>query len=82
MAITPEQIAQVLTAGGYDQDSFAATMSRLGALDAYNKLASALAVLRAEHAEQRAAMAAAESTLEAQVAAARAAADEVVGGGV
>ena len=81
MAITPNEIAGVLSAGGYDAASFAATMQRLAALDAYNKLASALAVLRAEHAEQRAAMAAAESTLEAQVAAARAAADEVVGGG-
>jgi len=80
-AITPTEIAEVLTDMNLDKPTFTALMRQLGVLMTYNRLTSALAVMRAEHAEARATMAAAESALEAQVAAARAAADEVVGGG-
>lgn len=80
-AITAPEIAEVLTDMNLDKPAFASLMQQLGVLMTYNRLTSALAVMRAEHVEQRATMAAAESALEAQVAAARAAADEVVGGG-
>lgn len=81
MAMTAQDIVDVMNARNITKETFDGMMIRLGALDGYSQLVSQLAVLRAEHAEQRAAMAAAESALEAQVAAARAAADEVVGGG-
>ena len=80
-AITAPEIAEVLSDMNLDKPAFTAMMQQLGVLMTYNRLTSALAVLRAEHAEQRAAMAAAEAALEAQVVAARAAADDVVGGG-
>lgn len=80
--MTAQGIADVFNELGVTKAAFGAMIQRLIVLDQYNKLNSALANARAEHAEARAAMAAAESTLEAQVAAARAAADEVVGGGV
>ena len=81
MSITPDQIAGVLAAGGYTVETFAATMGRLAALDAYNRLTSARALLVAEQSEARAAMDAKLGELDAQIAAARRAADEVVGGG-
>lgn len=80
MAITPEQIAGVLTAGGYDQASFAATMGRLAALDTLNKLRSKRALLVAEHGQARAAMDAELSALDGEIATALLQADEVVGG--
>ena len=82
MSITPEQIAGVLTAGGYTVETFAATMGRLASLDAYNRLVSARALMLSEHNAARAAMDAELSALDAQIAKARRVADEIVGGGV
>ena len=82
MSITPEQIAGVLTAGGYTVETFAATMGRLASLDAYNRLVSARALMLSEHNAARAAMDAELSELDARIADARRQADEVVGGGI
>lgn len=82
MSITPDQIAGALTAGGYTVETFAATMGRLAALDAYNRLVSARALMLSEHNAARAAMDAELSELDARIADARRQADEVVGGGI
>lgn len=79
--MTAQDIADVFNGLGVTKAAFGAMIQRLIVLDQYNKLNSALANARAEHAEARAAMAAAEQTLQAQVSAARAAADNVIGGG-
>ena len=81
MAITPEQIAGVLTGMGLTQETFGAMMGRLAPLDQLNRLTSARALMVAEHNAARAAMDEELGELDAQIAAARRQADEVVGGG-
>lgn len=80
MSITPDQIAGVLTAGGYTVETFAATMGRLAALDAYNKLTARRALMLADHAQVRAEQEAELGELDSLISAARRQADEVVGG--
>lgn len=81
MAVTPTEVAAALTAAGFNPNSLEKVMSRLASIDTVTRLVSKRALMTARHASVRATQDADLGALDTEIAAARAAADSVVGGG-
>lgn len=81
MAVTPQEVAAAMSAAGYTPNSLEKVMSRLAAIDTVTRLVGKRALMVARHESVRANQDAELGALDTEIAAARAAADSVVGGG-
>lgn len=81
MAVTPQEVAAAMSAAGYTPNSLEKVMGRLASIDTVTRLVSKRALMVARHESVRANQDAELGALDTEIAAARAAADSVVGGG-
>lgn len=81
MAVTPQEVATALSAAGFNPNTLEKVMTRLASIDTVTRLVAKRALMVGRHDAARAAQALELGELDTQIAAARAAADGVVGTG-